>query len=280
MGQPPHKFWSGPRKHGLYLPLYMTQTLHTCRTCGRLFPRPGERGPIPKKCGRCDPETRRLLGSLIVTGLELAALSRKDIDRVENRRPFHFYLDEFQDFCANAGSAKTFSQILSECRKFGLHLTLAHQTLSQLGQRMIGALGNIQTKIVFAVDRCDAEILARKLFSVNGERVKHTVSDDAQQDRTHPVFYSLQEEWEKCVQTIQNLPPRKALVKAQGHGLRMIRTIQVQDGGCSEEQLETLKRYLARRVGVRYELDRLTLDGTWSEGRLGQESCFWESAEP
>ncbi len=48
--------------------------------------------------GRCDPETRRLLGSLIVTGLELAALSRKDIARVEDRRPFHFYLDEFQDF--------------------------------------------------------------------------------------------------------------------------------------------------------------------------------------
>lgn len=39
--------------------------------------------------GRCDPETRRLLGSLIVTGLELAALSRKDIDKAENRRLFH-----------------------------------------------------------------------------------------------------------------------------------------------------------------------------------------------
>ena len=65
MGQPPHKFWSGPRKHGLYLPLYMTQTLHTCRTCGRLFPRPGERGPIPKKCGRCDPEIREFVQQVL-----------------------------------------------------------------------------------------------------------------------------------------------------------------------------------------------------------------------
>ncbi len=168
--------------------------------------------------GRCDPETRRLLGSLIVTGLELAALSRKDIERVEDRRPFHFYIDEFQDFCANAGSVKTFAQILSECRKFGLHLTLAHQTLSQLDQRMIGALGNIQTKIVFAVDRSDAEILARKLFMVDGERVKHMVRDEPQQDRTHPIFYSLQEEWEKCVQTIQNLRPSARAGEDAGQG--------------------------------------------------------------
>ena len=45
---------------------------------------------------------------------------------------------------------------------------------------MIGALGDIQIKIVFAVERNDAEILARKLFSVNGKQIKHTVIDNAQ----------------------------------------------------------------------------------------------------
>ncbi len=228
--------------------------------------------------GRCDPETRRLLGSLIVTGLELAALSRKDIARTEARRPFYFYIDEFQDFCANAGSIKTFSQILSECRKFGLHLTLAHQTLSQLDQRMIGALGNIQLKLVFAVDRNDAEILARKLFSVDGERVKHVVNDEPQQDRTHPVFYTLQEEWEKCIQAIQNLPPRHALVKIQGNGVRRIRTIQVQDRGCSEEQLEGLKRFLAQRAGAPCQLMRQTLEGRDNESKVREEPVFWEPA--
>ena len=76
--------------------------------------------------GRCDAETRRLVGSLIVIGLEQGARSRKDARG--NRRPFYFCIDEFQDFCANDGAAQTLAQILSECRKFGLHLTLAHQT--------------------------------------------------------------------------------------------------------------------------------------------------------
>ena len=111
---------------------------------------------------------------------------------------------------------KRFAQILSECRKFGLHMTLAHQTLSQSHERMIGALGNIQTKIVFAVDCADAEILTRKLFTMNGEPAKHVVVDEMQQDRIHPALYSLQAEWEKCVQTNQNLRPRKALVQQGG----------------------------------------------------------------
>lgn len=161
-----------------------------------------------------------------------------------------------------------------------MHLTLAHQTLGQLDQRMIGALGNIQTKVVFAVDRTDAEILARKLFSVNGERVKHTVSDDAQQDRTHPVFYSLQEEWEKCVQTIQNRPPRNALVKTQGRRLRLIRTIQVQDRGCSEEQLERLKAFVARKAGVRYEMARPLMETEYAGGKANEEPAFWEPSLP
>ena len=90
--------------------------------------------------GRCDVETRRLLGSLIVTGLEQAARARRGH---AERKPFYFCIDEFQDFCSNDGSAQTLAQILSECRKFGLHLTLAHQTLAQINERMKGALGNI-----------------------------------------------------------------------------------------------------------------------------------------
>jgi DNA helicase HerA-like ATPase len=197
--------------------------------------------------GRCDGETRRLLGSLIVTGLEQAALSRKD--QAEARTPFYFYVDEFQDFCANEGSAKTFAQILSECRKFGLHLTLAHQTLTQLGVRMRGALGNIQTKIVFGIEREDAEIMAKRLFSVDGEEVKHEVDDAGQQERTHPVFYSLPEQWEKTVAWIQDLPARAALVRAPGRGVAQIKTILVKDRACTSKQLHPITRHLARQSG-------------------------------
>ena len=101
------------------------------------------------------------------------------------------------------------SQILSESRKFGLHLTLAHQTLGQLeSSHLIAALGNIGTQVVFAVDRGDAEIMAKKLFSVEVEEIKHEVPNKAQQGKMHPLYYSVQEEWEQAIQTIQGLSPR------------------------------------------------------------------------
>jgi len=74
--------------------------------------------------GDCDDETKRLLGTLIVTGFEQAALSRSRIS-LNQRRPFYLYIDEFQDFACNPGAAETFSHMLSQVRKFGLHLTLA-----------------------------------------------------------------------------------------------------------------------------------------------------------
>lgn len=202
--------------------------------------------------GRCDAETRRLVGSLIVIGLEQAARSRKDARG--NRRPFYFCIDEFQDFCANDGAAQTLAQILSECRKFGLHLTLAHQTLAQINERMKGALGNIQLKIVFGVSRQDAEILARHMFQVDGERIKHTVEDNEQQDRSHPVYYSLQEEWERAVQVLQNLLSRQAYAKCPGTGSPMcLKTIKVKGHHADEAAMASIKHVLAARHGMAVE---------------------------
>lgn len=194
--------------------------------------------------GRCDGETRRLLGSLIVTGIEQAALSRKD-ELARTRRPFYFYIDEFQDFTANEGSAITLAQILSESRKFGLHLTLAHQTLGQMDNtHLVSALGNVGVKAVFAVDRTDAEIMVKKLFLVGSERVKHEVEDEAQQPKVHPVFYSLQEEWEEAIQEIQNLPPRTFLIKVQRRGTAKVHTIPIPTTRLKERELDTLRSTL------------------------------------
>jgi hypothetical protein len=202
--------------------------------------------------GRCDGETRRLLGSLIVTGLEQAARSRKNGEG--NRRPFYFCIDEFQDFCANDGAAQTLAQILSECRKFGLHLTLAHQTLAQINERMKGALGNIQLKIVFGVSRQDAEILARHLFQVDGERIKHIVPDTGQQERSHPIFYTLQEEWEKSVQVLQNLPPRISYVaKPRRAQVNRMETILITYKRRDHPELDRERNRLAEKSGLSVE---------------------------
>ncbi len=213
--------------------------------------------------GRCDGETRKLLGSLIVTSIEQAALSRKDKPGHE-RTPFYFYIDEFQDFVANEGSVQTLAQILSEARKFGLSLTLAHQTLGQVDyERMRSALGNIGTKIVFAVDRDDAEIMAKKLFVISGEEIKHQVESSDAQERTHPVFYQLNEEWEKATQEIQNLKPRACLVKAPQRGVVKIRTTTIPKHHLAEKQLESLRLALSRKDGE--HTIRLKQEAEWDK---------------
>jgi len=194
--------------------------------------------------GNCDGETRRLVGSLVVTGMEMAALSRKD--NQTSRRPYSLFLDEFQDFCANDGAAKTLAQILSECRKFGLHLHLAHQTIGQLRDRIASALGNVGIKVVFSIDRDDAEIMARKLFAVDTEEVKRP----SQTTNQHPVYSPLSEQWERAVSAIQSLTPRHAFVKQRGHVVRGITTDEVQPYTIAGNAVDLLKARLAAQHGM------------------------------
>ena len=200
--------------------------------------------------GRVDGETRKLLGSLIVTGLEQAALARKDLPRGE-RKPFFFLIDEFQDYCANEGSVQTLARILSECRKFGLHLGLAHQTLSQLGGgRLQGALENAQIKVIFGTGRQTARALVEELFTPNIEAVKHEVQNETQRERTHPAFLSLSEQWERFTQRAQRLPRRQILVRLpEEEGVRALRTMTVRQNSVSASEVTALKRALARGSG-------------------------------
>src|SRR5579862_910770 len=165
-----------------------------------------------------EPETRRLLGSLLVTFLEYAAFTRRDIP-TQQRIPFYLYMDEFQDFSANDGSAKTLSQILSEARKFGLHLTLAYQSLSQLQTRLAGAIGNIQTKVLFGMSRQDAEVFGRALGQVDIRAVKDLPKTQVQ----HPLYESLPEQWEQWVSGLQWQNARRAhVVDHMGRSRRIL----------------------------------------------------------
>jgi type IV secretory pathway TraG/TraD family ATPase VirD4 len=92
----------------------------------------------------------RLLGALLMVCFHLAALRR------ENRSPFHLYVDEFQTF-----GAATFAEMLSGIRKYGVSLTLAHQYLEQLDDRLRAAMiGTIGTTVAFRIGARDAEVLA------------------------------------------------------------------------------------------------------------------------
>ena len=99
-----------------------------------------------------------ILGSFLVTKIQLAAMSRSDIPDVKDRRPFYLYVDEFQNFATDS-----FATILSEARKYGLNLTVANQYISQMTETVRGAVfGNVGTMISFRVSAEDAQILAQQ----------------------------------------------------------------------------------------------------------------------
>ena len=99
-----------------------------------------------------------ILGSFLVTKIQLAAMSRSDIPNVEDRRPFYLYVDEFQNFATDS-----FSVILSEARKYGLNLTVANQYIAQMTDSVRDAVfGNVGTTISFRVSADDAPILVKQ----------------------------------------------------------------------------------------------------------------------
>ncbi len=108
--------------------------------------------------GLIGEDNAAILGSFMVTKVQLAAMSRSDIDRVEDRRPFYLYVDEFQNFATDS-----FATILSEARKYGLNLTVANQYISQMSDTVRNAVfGNVGTMISFRVSADDAPILAKQ----------------------------------------------------------------------------------------------------------------------
>lgn len=103
----------------------------------------------------------QILGQLIVTKIQMAAMSRADVPK-ESRRPFHLYIDEFQSFCGVAG--KSYEKILSRARKYRLRLTLLHQQTGQIPEPVMREiLGNVGSLIVFQVGATDAHRLGREL---------------------------------------------------------------------------------------------------------------------
>lgn len=108
--------------------------------------------------GALGESTAHLLGALLVTSLAQAALSRSDIP-AETRQVFHLYADEFQSF-----ATESFSLILSEARKYGLTLTLAHQYLDQLPLSLRAAIfGNAGSIVACRTGAADAAILAEQI---------------------------------------------------------------------------------------------------------------------
>ncbi len=96
-----------------------------------------------------------MIWSLLVTKIQIDAMSRADVSRTE-RRDFYLYIDEFQNFATRA-----FATILSEARKYRLSLIVANQFTSQLQEEVRDAIfGNVWTIMAFTLGKDDAEIIS------------------------------------------------------------------------------------------------------------------------
>lgn len=138
---------------------------------------------------RISEDNARILGTLIVNDLFQTAT-----DRLEGGRPFYLYIDEFSRF-VNGDMAR----ILDECRKFGLHLILAHQHLQHLKREdepvYYSVLTNAKTKAVFGgLNSDDARVMAREIFGFDADR-------------------PLEEQLDKAMSIIRNQPAGNCLIK-------------------------------------------------------------------
>ncbi len=116
--------------------------------------------------GRIGEDNSALLGAMMITKIQLAAMSRVDILE-EKRKDFYLYVDEFQNF-----ATESFADILSEARKYRLNLIMAHQYIAQLtsmsstGGKITkvkdAVFGNVGTLVVFRVGAPDAEELIKE----------------------------------------------------------------------------------------------------------------------
>ena len=107
--------------------------------------------------GKIGEDNAALLGAMLITKLQLAAMSRVDLPE-EERKDFYLYVDEFQNF-----ATESFANILSEARKYRLNLILAHQYIAQVPEVVREAIfGNVGSIVVFRVGAEDAEFLEKE----------------------------------------------------------------------------------------------------------------------
>ncbi|MCA9734955.1 MAG: hypothetical protein H6696_14940 [Deferribacteres bacterium] len=109
--------------------------------------------------GQIGEDAMTLLGSLLITKFQLAALQRATITESE-RKDFYLYIDECQNFMTENSAS-----LFAEMRKYRLNLILANQHLGQLDQAIQQSiLGNVGTLISFRVGPLDAELLQEEFF--------------------------------------------------------------------------------------------------------------------
>ena len=157
-----------------------------------------------------------LFGALLMADIEMSFLSRQP----NERKPFALYVDEFQNI-----ATESFETVLAEARKFGLCLTMAHQSLKQVDDKLASLiLGNAQTQVYFRVGREDAERLAKESANIISQLIEQ---DEPPLMQERERKFAMNELWEAAFHSLARLEPRKAYVMIKGamEHPELIRTI-------------------------------------------------------
>jgi hypothetical protein len=212
--------------------------------------------------GKCDHETRNLLGSLLVVNLEQAALSRANMPE-EQRNRWFCVLDEFQRFIANEGSALAVAEMLSEARKFGLLLGLSHQGWHQLGSsRLEGALDQAQIKVIFGSGSQTGRVIADELFVLDPLKTKHETEQGSK------YFESLMEQKEMFIQSIRRQSHREIFVLPPDSDKAVsLRTLDVPSPVVDQAELETIKASLLIKSALKVD----TAQTVYSSAQSGDQ---------
>ena len=168
--------------------------------------------------GRLGEDNAALLGAMLITKFQLAAMHRVSLPE-EERRDFYLYVDEFQNFATGS-----FIKIMSEARKYRLDIMLANQYMAQIPEEVTKAiLGNAGTVMTFAVGAGDADILnkefaevftANDLVNLGRFQVATKMTIDSQVTRpfvstTLPLPISVNENKDKVIQVSRERWTRK-----------------------------------------------------------------------
>ena len=190
-----------------------------------------------------DPDAKRLLGALLTVAAEQGAKSRADVAATDRGGTHYVIVDECQLFVSNSSAA--LNEMLSQTRKFGMFVVLSHQTRDQIPERMWGALQNVEVDITFRTGREDAERQAKVVGSVDPHAVKHEVA--VGQERSHPAFYSLPEQWEGWTQQVVGLKKRFAFVKHPSGQTVKMQSLALPDPAVAPERLAAVEKHYLQR---------------------------------
>lgn len=109
--------------------------------------------------GQLGEEVSSMLGSILVTAIQLSALARSNVPETDRKR-FYLYVDEVHSFVS-----LSFADILAEARKYALGLFMAHQYIDQLPERIrVAIFGNVGTIVSFRIGAEDAKHLSQEFY--------------------------------------------------------------------------------------------------------------------